>query len=390
MAVPYDASPMPMIKSRSKDGGMSRLYSLPSAAAPPGQLPRRVPEGTVPLVAVEGTAYDCGRWYGEIVRERYPGYDHYLKDVGAFARPPGAAQRLLERHAPHVTEIYRGLAASAPGGGDAEPSAIAHHTAPVEDAGGCTSFGVSGEVTLDGQPVSGQTKDVGTSAVPLYIALRMRIKDAPTILVLAYPGEVLGHGMWSTGMTIFRNSLYSSAAAEGGLSMREWALLALAGASVEDGAHMARRHGVHGEGACLISDGDGRSLTVEFNAGGVGIVPAKDGVATHANHPEAPETLPFDCDWSRHGHGPSEREQSDWRAQGLRAMIDAERGRFTAQRALMFLADHTYYPQSICRHWIDGKPSSETVSAVVAEPGKGLLHVVRGQPCANWPVTYTV
>ena len=64
--------------------------------------------------------------------------------------------------------------------------------------------------------------------------------------------------------------------------------------------------------------------------------------------------------------------------------------RLTAQQALACLADHTHYPQSICRHWVEGRPGMITNASVVAEPGKGLLHVVRGQPCSNWPTTYTL
>ena len=52
-------------------------FDLPSPAAPRGPIPRQVPPGTVPLLAVEGTAYDCGREYGELVRERYPFYTNY-------------------------------------------------------------------------------------------------------------------------------------------------------------------------------------------------------------------------------------------------------------------------------------------------------------------------
>ena len=48
------------------------IYNLPSPSAPKGPVPRRVPEGTVPLVAVEGTAYECGLWYGETIRKKYP------------------------------------------------------------------------------------------------------------------------------------------------------------------------------------------------------------------------------------------------------------------------------------------------------------------------------
>ena len=357
-------------------------YRLPSPDAP-RRVARRVPQGTVPLVSVEGSAYDCGREYGELVRARYPGDERYLSQAPGWLRLEPEVRRLFERHAPFVPEIFRGLAASAPAGSAAAAPAPGGSASAAGD--GCTAFGVSGAVTLDGQPVSGQTKDVSTAAAGRFLVLRMRLAGGPVLLVLAYPGEVLGLGLWSTGMSLFRNSLPSTGSAGRGLTMEQWGLLTLAGESVHGAVELAERHGIAGQGSHLITDRSGAACSVEYNAGGAGIVWARDGIATHANHPEAPPTAPHaDPDWAA-----SERENSRYRMHGLRALIAAERGRFTPQRAMALLADHTYYPQGICRHWIEGEPDAETVAAAVAEPVAGRLHVVRGQPCSSWPVTYT-
>ena len=358
-------------------------FDLPSPAAPRGPIPRQVPPGTVPLLAVEGTAYDCGREYGELVRERYPFHTNYRERRAWWKELAPEVKALYERRAPHLFDLFQGLSDGIGPANEPAPSA-----APVSEAGGCTSFGVSGSVTLDGEPFSGQTKDTQTQSAYRYVVLRMRIKDAPTILVLAYPGEVLGYGMWSTGMSIFRNSLYSQAGAEQGLPMDTWGLLMLAGSSVHDGLDLARRFGVANSGNCLISDPQGESLSVEFNVGGVSAVPAREGIATHGNHAEGAETRPFAAYVGKEGR--SEEENSRYRMHGFWHLLHAESGRLTPQRAFAALADHTYYPQGTCRHWVDGKPGMETTAAVVVEPTKGLLHVVRGQPCANWPVTYTV
>ena len=199
-------------------------FDLPSSAAPRGPIPRQVPAGTVPLLAVEGTAYDCGREYGELVRERYPFYANYRERRAWWTELAPDVQALYERRAPHLFDLFQGLS---DGIGPATAPAPAAAPAPAPE--GCTSFGVSGSVTLDGEPFSGQTKDTQTQSAYRYVVLRMRIADAPTILVLAYPGEVLGYGMWSTGMSIFRNSLYSQAGAAQGLPMATWGLLMLAG-----------------------------------------------------------------------------------------------------------------------------------------------------------------
>lgn len=358
---------------------------FPSPAAPVGAMPRQVPEGTIPLISVEGSAYDCGREYGEIVAARYTaklqdvGGDHYDPTNRWWAKLPREQATLLDRLAPHLVDVFRGVEDGIAG--------RAFRGGPLE--GECTSFGVNGSATLDGLPIAGQNKDVGANGATRYITLRMRIKDAPTILVLCYPGEVLGYGMWSNGMCMFRTSMHSP---EGEKGMRKelFGFLAFACASTAEAIELARKHGVRGSGNRLLIDSSGETATVEFNKAGVGVVPARDGITTHANHPEAEGPRDADRDWSKHGYGASERAQSDWRMHGLWQLLNAERGRLTAQKALSCLADHTYYPQSICRHWVEGRSGMITNASVVAEPGKGLLHVVRGQPCSNWPVTYSL
>ena len=97
---------------------------------------------------------------------------------------------------------------------------------------------MAGGATLEGQPLSGQTKDVGHSAAQRFVVLRLRLKAAPTVLIVAYPGEVWGFGLWSTGMTLYRTSLYSSADGAGALTAEQWGLLALAGTSVHEAVEL--------------------------------------------------------------------------------------------------------------------------------------------------------
>ena len=336
---------------------------------------RRIPEGAVPLIAVEGSARDCGRQYAEIVMEKYPGYRRYLDAANEFMNLAGQAKKLLEARAPHVIDLHRGLMEVA-----GPPSAS--QDSPTETA--CTSFGVARSATLDGEPISGQTKDTVIQSASLYVVLRMRITGAPTILTLAYPGEILGYGFWSTGMSLFRNALHAKPNTGSGLTMGQWAFLTLAADTVEEGVELGRKFGLAGAGNCLISDRCGHSVSVEFNAGGVNIVPAKDGIATHANHPQAAKTAPFE-DY------PEEKvRDSRYRSGRLWKLLHAEAGRLTAQKALMALADHSAYPAGICRHLLGSETDVCTTAAIVAEPTRGKLHVTRGPACSNWPATYTL
>lgn len=339
-----------------------------------GILPRSVPEGSVPLVLVEGTARECGRRYAEAVLERYPGYRRYLDTIPSSGDLDTRTKQLIEQRAPYLMDIF---------GGMIDVAGLPQQPAASGDEGGCTSFGVSGIVTLDGQPISGQTKDTVAKSAMLYIVLCMRVKDGPTILVLAYPGEVLGYGLWTTGMSVFRNSLHSKERSSRGMDHSLWALMALAGESVQDAAELAQREGLRGVGNYLISDRDGHSASVEFNGGGVNVIHADDGILAHANHPVGPDTARFE-------RKRDEQLQVDsrHRAEDLCELLASNRGQLTPQRAMMLLADHRRYPMGICRHF-GGSHERYTTAAVVAEPTRGHLHVIRGNPCCSWPTTYS-
>ncbi len=330
---------------------------------------------SVPLITIEGTAYDCGRQYAETIRQRYPDQNRYLSQVAGWDDLPRDVERLFADRAPQVIDIHRGMRDAL--------QALPLDSPPVEPDG-CTSFGVAGAVARDGRPLSGQNKDTVAASRDLYIVLRMRIQDAPSILVLAYPGEVLGYGMWSTGMSLFRNSLHSQRGAEQGLTMVQWGLLALAGRSCGEAVELARAHGIRGSGNFLITDAEGHACAVEFNTGGLDVLDAVDGIATHANHPEGAHTAPFE-------HYPIEvlKKDSRHRATRLRELLEADRGRVTPAGAIAMLADHGRHPLGLCRHLVDGLPERCTTSGVVADPGAGTLHVTRGNPCENAAAVYS-
>ncbi len=358
--------------------------SIPCDTDSPQSLPRLVPEGTVPVAAFEGTAEECGRQFGEFTLEKYPGYRRQVDNAHRwFTGLSSLETKLLESGVPHILDLYRGLT-------DVCGPPVAEAQAPTDGVWGCTSFGLSGSVTLDGHPISGGTRDVHMDKAYHHVVLRMRIKGAPAILMHTYPGNVLGlMGFWSTGMSIFSNSLYSSQEATDGLASATWGYLALAGSSAQEAAEIAEKHGLLGSGNCLVSDPDGISLSVEHNGGGVSFIPAREGIATHANHPEGEKTAPLEPEeYATMETNEAARGDSRYRMHGLWDLFHAERGRLTAQKAMYILSDHTHYPLGICAHMINDNPERGTTAAIIAEPSRGLLHATRSNPCSNWPVTF--
>jgi hypothetical protein len=239
-------------------------------------------------------------------------------------------------------------------------------------------------VTLDGIPISGQVKDTPPNRIPLYIILRMRIIGAPTIMVLAYPGELLGYGMWSTGMCRWRHDLYAKSGSRMPvLTPGVLPLLTLACHNVHQAVELMEKYCGNSAGGCMLMDSSGQAVTCDSSISGLGLVWMKDGILTRSNHPESPlcrgdEQYPY----------PGFEADSKYRTHGLRKLFEAESGRLTAQKAVQIMADHSVYPRGQCKHWHDD--GTVTTALVLCEPSKGLMHVVRGQPCCNWPVTYTL
>ena len=342
---------------------------------PRAKQTRAFAEGLVPLLDVEGSAYEAGLMLGDAWA---PTLKHMAGQASTTRSSPWWMTRpfagLVSRHAPHLPDLYRGMARAA-----RLPEKSVGITPPAEGSDECTSFAVGPHVTLDRRPISGQTKDTPDNRVFRYVVLRLKIKDAPSALTLTYPGRLFGHGFVSGGCAVFRNSLYAGRA-EGKLPYEVWGLLALHCRTVDQAVELARRYGVNEAAHCTIADDDGVVVGIEMSRGGLSVLKSTRGVYTHANHVASGRRLR-----QYESYEQPERQCSVLRESRLRERLETERGRLTAQSAYAALCDHAGYPASICRHRSRG---FDTTAAVVAEPTRGLLHVTRGAPCQNWPKTY--
>lgn len=338
-----------------------------------------------PLVEAAGAPFDCGVMLGEAWRDVLAQRRLVSRRSPWWAQRSGTIARLVDRFAPHLREVMRGMQKGARLGSAYWDDGWSCLSAPlrprVRAADGCTSFSVRSEATLDGAPLSGQTKDTHRDSAAKYVVLKLKPAGAPAFLTLTYRGELFGYGFASTGMSIFRNSLYAGLT-ERGLPFHIWGLLALCARDVGQVREMTLRHGVRFAGNALVSDGAGRALSVEGTSGGIGIVEMRGAGLVHANHVN---TLAL----KRHErYNQPGKRCSLHRQRRLAALLDAETGRLTAALCMKCLADHDHYPLSLCNH--TNPPAHETTAAVVAEPTRGRLHVTTGSPCRNWPVTYSL
>jgi len=333
-------------------------------------------EGSLPLLDIEGEAYDCGLQLGQIWAENLR---LRAREADPRARAAWCDSRialLFERYAPYLPDLFRGMSK----GAGVEEKRLHPMIAPREDAG-CTSFALAPSVTLDGHPISGQTKDTPGQRIMQYQVLRLRVRGGASMLTATYAGEIFGHGFVAGGCALFRNSL-NGGDPTGRVPYFTLGLLLLHCTHVDQARELLAaalpNQGFH----CPLADEHGGILGIEMGAGGAAFLEPVDGIYVHANHVVSGPPL------ADHVQDPSESysKSSALRQARLTELFARERGRLTAQRCYLALCDREGYPIGICS---DRRPDGNlTTAAIVAEPTRGLLHVTRGVPSQNWPQTF--
>jgi isopenicillin-N N-acyltransferase like protein len=338
------------------------------------------PQLAMPLVDCAGTAFECGKqlgclWKPALILEEM----EHGKDKKPWWKLPEYVP-LIEKHCPHLPDMYRGMAQ----GANIHENALGEQSLAEPRPVGCTSFALAPDATLEGIPISGQNKDVSVLRGRQLVVLCMRISDAPSMLSMTYPGSscFVGHGFVRGGTAIFRNSLYVAPSVEG-LPYPIWILLALHCPRVDDVVELTRRHGVREAFHIAVADQHGGIVGIEGGLDGIAFLRPERGIYVHANAVLDQGPLRQ----TEKDKGLFRRDESLHRTERLNARLQAERGRLTAKLAYNALCDHDGYPVSVCRHQSE---QAHTAAAVIVEPTRVLLHVTHGPPCQNWPQTYSL
>ena len=344
-----------------------------------------IPNQAIPEMRFKGSAFEAGKYMAQWTLENYPFYPRILSmAVKDWSNPNPLVVEIFKQHAPWVLELYKGMLDKL-----TELNFDAFGPMPeipirqVTDNSGCTSFSLASNLCKDNNPLSGQTKDTGIESLDLYIILNLHLTDGPSMRKLAYPGELCGYGFHNNNMSLFRNDLKSITPGSGILPGLIYCLLALSCNSVEEAKAIALNYGLSGAGNYLISDTK-NALSIESNAGGIGVVEPKDGILVHANHPVCKETLPFE--FTSDAPRPA---QSRNREKMLHDAIKNCSRPISVDDIFTFLALHGQdeIKQGVCRHGDVTGVVPCTTAAVVADVVNKRFYATKGPACMS---KYTV
>lgn len=349
-----------------------------------------------PFYSVSGSPRELGRSHGEQAAERIRSHLDYLASTLEISRAQ-LQQRALQfeplftKHCPHLLPEIEGLAEGAGiERADALAVQIRGELGPVADEA-CTTFVIGRNGTASGEILIGQTSDTPPVIERLGYVLRLTPDDdRPAMLMWTFGGMIGYHGLNRHGISHFANSFGGGPDWKFALPHYPLKRMMLESASVGQIIGRMNEVPVCSNGNYVLCDGEGKILDVELTSEGP--FPIEDdgaGFLAHSNHYLCgPHACQENFDQSLPDSFP--------RLERMQTMIREKYGSIIVDDVKGFLSDHSGHPVSICRHPHDGygdsilPPDGKTVSAIIAEPASGRLHVALGNPCEKPFVEYTL
>jgi len=333
----------------------------------------------VPYFSVEGTVKEAGEQLGAVWKDTYQAAaNSYAANSIPWWQDKRIA-KLIRRYAPHLPDLYEAIAK----GAGLRPNQI---SVRAELDAGCTSFSLQPSATLDGEPISGQSKDTAMMRGLQMTVLRMKYTDgAPSNLSLTYPAWFAGYGFVEGGCTMYGNSLYVEC--DGGvLPLEAFGTLLHHCPDVEHVMRLATDYKLSKNAHLTAADEKGGIVGIENGPGKPVFCKPKRGIYVHANSVLSNKRL-LASEKRATANAYFRRSDSEERVKHLTRRFETDRGRLTPQLVYGAMMDHSNYPSSVCRHQ---STNAQTTAVVIAQPTLKRIHVVRGPACQNWPQTFTL
>jgi isopenicillin-N N-acyltransferase-like protein len=253
---------------------------------------------------------------------------------------------------------------------------------------GCTTFGVSAEVTSDRHSWLGQNWDWLEGVHGRTFVLRVSRNDGPSFVCLTEAGIAGGKmGVNECGVGLVENGLASSHDGRHPyckpfhVHCRE----VLDAESLEEALPAV----MQGPRTCsanfVVGQADGSIVNVETSPDYASRIHPENGIVTHSNH------------FATAGHGESLLEKISpntlYRADRMRELLGTARGTLSFDHMRKCAMDHFGAPYAICRHPDPAQPDAKrtmTVGAVLIDLDARIMHVANGPPCSNEYVAFAV
>lgn len=334
-----------------------------------------------PLIAVAGSAFECGVQHGRQAGERIAlGLELYRRDFERRGIAWSAALQLAEAYAPHIERFGRDTMHEMAGiaeGAEQPPGAVILLNARTEITFSNTALGEIAESGADectaalalpeatgGHTLHGQNWDWRPGCADTSIVLRVEPASGPAILTFCEAGQLARHGMNSAGVAITANGLQCEQ--DGNprgiptpIIRRQMLMCQSYSQAIGVLLNAERSFSHHILVSYCDSAGDSAGVGLEATPHNVYWLRPEAGILTHANHFKHPAALAQRKDISLLRH--PESLHRDWRAEQI--LRRAASG-VTTDTFKQVFADRFDAPNAICRS--PAQRADGGVSATVA------------------------
>ncbi len=355
-----------------------------------------MPQNELELFKLGGIPFDIGYQHGKQGKERIMDFlntivKHGKELIPGLTKEKALAQArpyipFVEAYAPHLNQEIKGIAEGARI--SLEEAYLLQVRAEFtqltieEKTGseGCTSFAIHKNRTEDGEVWVGQNLDLAPFYKDFGVMLHITPEKGPAILCYSQIGSVAHAGINSAGIGWVANALYSSGWKPGVPRPILYRLILEKGSLPEA---MKVVTDAKRASSCnyLLSHKSGEIKDIEATPEHCGMIDLEKDVLVHANHFVHPEMIPFE-------KRPKDKlENSKFRENRFKQLLTEHRGKLTIEKLKEFLADHQLHPRAVCTH-AEGNPwNIATITAMIAQPSRGIMHVALGQACERQYVT---
>lgn len=234
---------------------------------------------------------------------------------------------------------------------------------------GCTDLAARGRATVNGATLAAHTNDLLPASQQHLVILKIQVDDEPEFIGVSLGGVGISAGFNAAGIGLTGNQVDSNDIRPGVprlLLVRAILAARRLGEALEICLLPERASNYNN----VISDSSGEIYAMEGSATDCEPIYINDDILSHANHYISPPMRHFEADRSQIA-------DSVVRHNRAHRLLQENYGQLTPELMMQFLADHTNYPASICKHGTE----THSVFSIVLDLNKLCGWIGRGYPC---------
>ena len=345
-----------------------------------------------PMIELKGSAYELGLQHGKAlaaeIRANLTLYFDMVKGLTGTGPDmclshAGKFQKAIKLNAPELLEEMQGIAQ---GAGvslndilflNARTELMSRQEHGEARSGECTAIGLTGERTVNGQPIIAQNWDWHERVCATSAVFVLKPADAPGAVFLAEAGQVGKIGFNQYGVGVALNILMTGEMAYG-LPVHVLLRMVLGTRNADEAVSLIKDSPRGGTSHFLVGDEGGYLRGLELTPDDVAQIAHESGAVIHTNHY---------CDAALAEKDVGRLLMTDTTARLDRAFsLISGRKRWDVKSLSELFTDHDGHPASICRHVKSSDPEflhMMTVASIIIDLAAKKMLVSHGQPCQN-------